>query len=76
MCSRLVSYSLRMTLKNRNQFVYSIRIERELYDRVVVVSEKEQLTAAQFIRRAMQRELEAAESVFHKSLQRVIGTKG
>jgi hypothetical protein len=60
---------------NKIYVVYPVRFQREFFERVLATAKREDMNAAQFIRRAAQRELEARESVFEKSLRRMSAGK-
>jgi predicted DNA-binding protein len=57
--------------KHRNDKIFVMRMPNELFDRIGAAAKREDLTAAQFIRRAAERDLESYESVFGKSLRRI-----
>lgn len=57
--------------KNRNDKMFVLRMPTDLFDRMGAAAKREDLTVAQFVRRAAERELAARESVFTKSLRRI-----
>jgi predicted DNA-binding protein len=57
--------------KHNDELIYSIRMRRELLERIGAAAKREDLTSAQFIRRAAERDLDARENVFQRSLRRI-----
>jgi hypothetical protein len=47
--------------KNLNDRVYVLRIRSDVFDEVAAKAQREDLTAAQYIRRAVKRELESEQ---------------